>query len=73
MGKIQIQYGTGVKEVDADSADAFIPEVPVISHEVGQYETYPDFTIIDKYPGALKAENIAYTEALVMLELTPTP
>ena len=58
-GKIQIQYGTGVKEVDADSAEAFIPEVPVISHEVGQYETYPDFTSIDKYTGALKAENIA--------------
>ena len=58
-GKIQIQYGTGVKEVDADSADAFIPEVPVISHEVGQYETYPDYSSIGKYTGALKAENIA--------------
>lgn len=58
-GKIQIQYGTGVKEVDADSSDAFIPEVPVISHEVGQYETYPDFDSIGKYTGALKAENLA--------------
>jgi hypothetical protein len=58
-GKIKIQYGTGVKEVDAAGADAFIPEVPVISHEVGQYETYPDFNEPEKYTGVLKAENIA--------------
>ena len=58
-GKILIQYGTGVKEVEAGSGGMFIPEVPVISHEVGQYETYPDYTEISKYTGALKAENIA--------------
>ena len=58
-GKILIQYGTGVKEVEAGSTDAFIPEVPVISHEVGQYETYPDYGDIVKYTGALKAENLA--------------
>ena len=56
-GKIQIQYGTGVKEVDAESAQAFIPEVPVISHEVGQYEFYPDFDEISQYTGPLKARN----------------
>ena len=87
-GKIQIQYGTGVKEVDVESAQAFIPNVPevelcstsdsdclqspsvastqpraagwpkpVISHEVGQYEFYPDFDEIDKYTGPLKARN----------------
>lgn len=56
-GKIQIQYGTGVKEVGAESAQAFIPEVPVISHEVGQYEFYPDFNEIDQYTGPLKARN----------------
>ncbi len=87
-GKIQIQYGTGVKEVDAESAQAFIPNVPevelcstsdsdclqspsvastqpraagwpkpVISHEVGQYEFYPDFDEIDQYTGPLKARN----------------
>ncbi len=56
-GKIQIQYGTGVKEVDAESAQAFIPRVPVISHEVGQYEFYPDFDEIGKYTGPLKARN----------------
>jgi hypothetical protein len=58
-GKILIQYGTGVKEVEADSSGMFIPEVPVISHEVGQYETYPDYSSTEKYTGALKAENIA--------------
>lgn len=58
-GKILIQYGTGVKEVEAGSTEAFIPEVPVISHEVGQYETYPDYSEIEKYTGALKAENLA--------------
>lgn len=58
-GKILIQYGTGVKEVDADGGDTLIPQVPVISHEVGQYETYPDYSEIEKYTGALKAENIA--------------
>ena len=57
-GKVMIQYGTGVKEVDAESAQAFIPEVPVISHEVGQYQFYPDFDEIDKYTGPLKARNL---------------
>jgi len=56
-GKIQIQYGTGVKEVDAQSAQAFVPQVPVISHEVGQYEFYPDFDEIARYKGPLKARN----------------
>lgn len=56
-GKIAIQYGTGVKWVDAEGAQAFVPEVPVISHEVGQYEFYPDFDEIEKYTGPLKARN----------------
>ena len=56
-GRIQIQYGTGVKEVDAESAEAFVPDVPVISHEVGQYQFYPDFDEIEQYTGPLKARN----------------
>ena len=56
-GKIAIQYGTGVKWVDAEDAQAFVPEVPVISHEVGQYEFYPDFDEIARYTGPLKARN----------------
>lgn len=57
-GKVQIQYGTGVKEVDAQSTDALIPDVPVISHEVGQYVFYPDFSEIPHYTGPLKPRNI---------------
>lgn len=57
-GKVQIQYGTGVKEVDAQSADALIPDVPVISHEGGQYVFYPDFSEIPHYTGPLKPRNI---------------
>lgn len=57
-GKVQIQYGTGVKKVDAQSADALIPDVPVISHEVGQYVFYPDFSEIPHYTGPLKPRNI---------------
>ena len=33
-------------------------EVPVISHEIGQYQTYPDFSEIDKYTGQLKPDNL---------------
>ena len=57
-GKVQIQYGTGVKEVDAQSTDALIPDVPIISHEVGQYVFYPDFSEIPHYTGPLKPRNI---------------
>lgn len=41
---IQIQYGTGVKTVKLSAADgSYIPHKPVISHEVGQYDYFPDF------------------------------
>ncbi len=33
-------------------------EVPTISHEVGQWEVYPDFDEIQKYTGVLKARNL---------------
>ncbi len=56
-GKVLIQYGTGVKEVDAEAVEAMVPEVPVITHEVGQYQFYPDFNEIEKYTGPLKARN----------------
>lgn len=56
--KILIQYGTGVKEVEADGSAGLIPDVPVISHEVGQYETYPDYRELSHYTGSIRAENI---------------
>lgn len=57
-GEIQIQYGTEAKTVQADAAEeAIVPRIPVISHEIGQYQTYPDFNEIAKYTGPLKARN----------------
>ncbi|WP_244444841.1 glycoside hydrolase family 2 TIM barrel-domain containing protein [Paenibacillus camerounensis] len=57
-GEIQIQYGTEAKTVQADDASGeWIPHIPVISHEIGQYATFPDFEEIAKYSGPLKAKN----------------
>lgn len=57
-GTVQIQYGTTMKTVKASEADAdFIPEVPIVTHEIGQFETYPNFDEIKKYTGSLKARN----------------
>lgn len=59
-GTIEIQYGTGVKRVKLTDAEAeLIPSIPVVSHEIGQYCTYPDFKEIDAYTGVLKAENFS--------------
>ena len=33
-------------------------QVPVVSHEVGQYQSFPDFREIQKYTGNLKADNL---------------
>ncbi len=54
---IEIQYGTGVKLVEASASSEMIPDIPVVSHEIGQYATYPNFKEIDKYTGVLKARN----------------
>jgi hypothetical protein len=32
--------------------------IPLVSHEVGQYQIYPDFKEIEKYTGVLKAKNL---------------
>lgn len=57
-GTIQIQYGTEAKTVEAEAAEGeFVSHIPVVSHEIGQYQTYPDFNEIAKYNGPLKARN----------------
>ncbi len=57
-GTVQIQYGTTMKTVKASEADAdFVPNVPILTHEIGQFETFPDFNEIPKYTGPLKARN----------------
>ncbi len=35
-----------------------VPEIPVVSHEIGQYAVFPDFREIDRYTGVLRAENL---------------
>lgn len=57
-GTIQIQYGTGIKEVEMEGGEAVIPHVPVVSHEIGQYEFTPDFHEIKLYEGVLQPENL---------------
>ena len=57
--EIEIQYGTGVKKVKTSGQNQhFLPNKPCISHEVGQYCIYPDFSEIEKYTGVLKAFNL---------------
>lgn len=53
-GEILIQYGTGMKAVQADDSGALVPNVPVVSHEVGQYYIYPNYDEIAKYSGSLR-------------------
>ena len=33
-------------------------ELPLVSHEIGQYQIYPDYSEIDKYTGTLRAWNL---------------
>lgn len=69
-GKTLIQFGTGVKEVDAAAADVLLPQVPVISHEIGQYTFYPDFHEIPRYTGPVKPRNfMAFAKRLQEKEL----
>ena len=53
-GEIMIQYGTEMKKVTANAGGEIIPNVPVISHEVGQYCIYPNYDEIEKYSGSLR-------------------
>lgn len=58
-GTIQIQYGTGVKEVEVTAGEEEeVAHVPVVSHEIGQYEFTPDFHEIGLYTGVLQPENL---------------
>ncbi|MCR5816026.1 MAG: beta-glucuronidase [Ruminococcus sp.] len=72
-GTVQIQYGTTMKTVKASEADAdFIPTVPIVTHEIGQFETFPNFREIDKYTGSVKARNFeVFRERLDKAGLLP--
>ncbi len=57
-GYIEIQYGTGVKKVKLTEATGeLIPSIPVVSHEIGQYVTFPNLEEIQKYTGVTRARN----------------
>lgn len=52
---IDIQYGTGTRRVKADAAgDRSAPQIPIISHEIGQYDFFPDITEPQHHGGALQ-------------------
>lgn len=57
-GVIEIQFGTGTKRVKAENSTELVAEIPVVSHEIGQYEFYPDYDEIQKYTGVLQPENL---------------
>ncbi|MCX2836616.1 hypothetical protein OQ279_00510 [Salinimicrobium sp. MT39] len=44
----QVDYSYAVNQLD----------IPLISHEIGQYQIYPDYDEINKYTGVLKAWNL---------------
>ena len=55
---IAIQFHDHTVQVQATSqSEILLPKIPVISHEIGQYETYPNYNEIAKYTGVLKARN----------------
>lgn len=56
--EIEIQYGTGVRRVKAEKQEkVLVPTVPAVSHEVGQYNCYPDYDEIPHYTGVVEARN----------------
>lgn len=54
-GRVQVQYGSGTKVVEAEAAAELIPQIPVVSHEIGQYAMYPKLDSESDYTGVLKA------------------
>lgn len=56
---ITIQYHTGTKEVKvSEQSGSFHPNIPIVTHEIGQFCVYPDFREIAKYTGSLKPRNL---------------
>ena len=46
------------EDTDEDGNSDLVPDRPVISHEIGQYASYPDLEEIPKYNGVLEAHNL---------------
>lgn len=67
--EIEIQYETGVKKVKVQNDNQqsqFLPNKPVVTHEIGQYYMYPDYSDLSSYKGVLKPRNFeAFKERLI--------
>lgn len=57
IGRINNVLNVSEPRTDFDFSDRIEKDLPVVSHEVGQWCVYPDFSEIDKYTGVLKAKN----------------
>lgn len=57
IGRIRNILNTSIPNTDYDFRGSILKDLPVVSHEVGQWCVYPDFKEIDKYTGVLKAKN----------------
>nr|WP_246599423.1 hypothetical protein [Clostridium lacusfryxellense] len=60
LGHVQTDMPSTMKDYDENisgNSNEFTTNIPIISHEIGQYETYPSFNEITKYTGPLKARN----------------
>ena len=72
LGRVQ----TGPADTLGDYTRALkYATVPLIGHETGQYQTYPDFRDIDRYDGVLRALNLEIfrdrVEKAGLLKLAP--
>lgn len=56
-GAMNSILNSSVPRTDYDHQRLIGKEMPIVSHEIGQYCVYPDFKEIDKYTGFLKAKN----------------
>ena len=54
-GMLNTEYPNTLMTLEAGCSK---PDVPVISHETGQFQTYPDFNEIKKYTGVLYPYNM---------------
>lgn len=57
IGRIDNILNIYIPRTDYDFRDRLLKDMPMVSHEIGQWCVYPDFKEIDKYKGVLKAKN----------------
>lgn len=55
LGHVQDSYPSTLTDYRDNLPDI---QVPTISHEIGQYQSFPNFGEIEKYTGVLKARNL---------------